>query len=299
VGTRGLSWLDRGGKTIGAVGGPGEYDNPQLSPDETQVAVTLADPARGLGDIWIWDLARNLGSRFTFEQRDAYAPLWMPDGNGIVFSVDTDAGSDLFVKRLGGSGEDSLFYHSSEQKVACSWSLDGRSLLYHSRSLASSRRWDIYALSPGDSARPQSLVVTTFNEYHPSISPDGKLFAYTSWESGKEEVYVQTFPAAGGKWRISNEGGREPSWRADGRELFYVGPTRSLFAVKVEPGATPRFSLPEKLFDAPAMIAETINRNRYVATRDAQRFLLVTQQGGARLGATTVVLDWLAAHGMR
>ncbi len=297
--TKGLTWLDRGGKTIGTVGGPGEYDNPQLSPDETQVAVALVDPARSLEDIWIWDLARNLGSRFTFEQRNAYAPTWMPDGHGIVFSVDTDAGSDLYVKRLGGSGADSVLHHSSEQKVACNWSLDGRSLFYYSRSLASSRRWDIYALSLGDSARPQPLVVTSFNEYHPSISPDGKLFAYTSWESGKEEVYVQTFPAAGGKWRVSTGGGREPSWRGDGRELFYVGPTRSLFAVKMETGATPRFSLPEKLFDAPAMITETFNRNRYVATHDGQRFLLVTQQGGPRLGATTVVLDWLAARATR
>jgi len=297
VGTKGLTWMDRGGKTIGVVGGPAEYDNPALSPDETQVAVAVVDAARGLGDIWVWDLARNLGSRFTFGQRDTYDPTWLPDGHGIVFTVDGDGFSDLFMRRLGASGTDSLLYHSNDQKISCGWSADGRTLLYFARSPGSTRRWDIYALSPGDSARP--LVVTSFNEYHPSIAPDGKLFAYVSWESGKEEVYVQAFATGGGKWRISTDGGREPSWRGDGRELFYVSPTRQMFSVKVEPGASPKFSLPEKLFDASTMITETVNRNRYVATRDGRRFLLVTQQGMARLGATTVVLDWLAAHAMR
>jgi Tol biopolymer transport system component len=299
VGTKGLTWLDRGGKPLGTVGGPGEYDNPALSPDETQLAVAVVDAGRGLGDIWVWDLARNLGSRFSFEQRDAYGPTWMPDGHGIVFTVDVEGGADLFARRLGGSGADSLLLHTNEQKISCGWSPDGRALLYYARSPSTTRRWDIYAFSPGDSARPRPLVVTNFSEYQPSISPDGKLFAYVSWESGKEEVYVQTFGAAGGKWRISTDGGREPSWRADGRELFYVSPARQMFSVKVEPGPTPRFSLPGKLFDASTMITETTNRNRYVATRDGQRFLLVTQQGVARLGATTVVLDWLSAHAMR
>jgi Tol biopolymer transport system component len=299
VGTRALIWMDRSGKAIGTVGSPGGYDNPRLSPDESQVAVDLVDPARGLGDIWIWDLTRNLGSRFTFTQRDAYAAAWMPDGSGIVFSTDTNEGSDLIVKRLGGSGADSVLYHSTEQKIAGNWSPDGRSLLFFSRSLGSNRGWDIGVLSLGDSARSQPLVATSFNEYHPSISPDGRLVAYASWESGREEIYVQTFGAAGGKWRISTEGGREPQWRGDGRELYYVGPSRALFAVRMESGATPRFSLPEKLFDVPSMITETVNRSRYAATGDGQRFLVVTRQGGPRLGATTVVLDWLAAHGRR
>ncbi|MBI5836698.1 MAG: serine/threonine-protein kinase [Candidatus Eisenbacteria bacterium] len=299
VASRGLTWLDRSGKTIGSVGGLADYDNPALSPDGSQLAVGITDPARGLGDIWVWDLSRNLGSRVTFAKRDTYDPVWMPDGRGVLFTMEGESGADLFVRRLGGPGTDSLLLRSSDQKLACGWSPDGRVLLYFSRSPSATRRWDVVAFVPGDSLRPRPLVATDFNEYQPSISPDGRLFAYVSWESGKEEVYVQTFPNSGGKWRISTDGGREPSWRRDGRELFYAGAGKQMLSVKVEPGATPKFSLPEKLFDATAMVPETLNRNRYVATPDGQRFLVVTSKGAAHVGATTVVLDWLAQHRKR
>ena len=264
-----------------------------MSPDETQLAVEVLDGARGLEDIWVWDLARNLGSRFTFENGDALDPVWLPDGAGLVFSKATSTGWDLYLKRFGGGSVDSVLLASAEQKVGCNWSPDGRTLLYYSRGASSARRWDVFALTLGE--RPRPLVATEFIEYGPRISPDGQLFAYTSWESGKEEVYVQSFGAGGGKWRISTEGGREPQWRGDGRELFYVTRGRQLFGVSVEPG--PKFSLPTRLFDAAAMIPEVNLRNRYVVTRDGQKFLIVTQQGVTKLGATTVVLDWLAAHG--
>ena len=295
-----LKWVDRAGKLVGSVGGPSTYDSPALSPDESQLAVAVMDMARGMQDIWIWDLSRDLASRVTFEKTDTYEPLWMPDGHSLIFTVDQAvSGSDLYVKPVGSSGADSLFYHSNEQKHACSWTPDGRTLLCFTRTATRTRRWDVSMIAYGDSARMTPLVATDFNEYHPMISPDGKLFAYTSWESGKEEVYVQTFSGPSGKWRVSTEGGREPAWRADGREMFYVGPARQIFSVKIEPGAAPKFSLPEKLFDAQDMITELITRNRYLVTRDGQKFLIVARQGVAKLGATTVVLDWLSEHGKR
>jgi hypothetical protein len=292
-----LKWVDRTGKEIGTVGGPGIYDAPVLSADETQLAVAVTDIARGMGDIWVWDLARNLGSRVTFEKTDAYNVLWMPDGHSLIFTVDQESGADLFVKSVGGAGADSLFYRSPEQKLPTSWTPDGRTLLCISRAPQQTRRWDITAISLDDSAKMRPLIATDFNEYGPVASPDGRLFAYVSLESGKEELYVQTLSGPSGKWRISTEGGREPAWRADGRELYYVGAARQILAVKVEPGPTPKFSLPERLFDATEMITETNTRNRYVVTRDGQRFLLVARQGVTRLGATTVVLDWPHARG--
>ena len=292
-----LKWVDRTGRAIGTVGGPGVYDSPALSPDGSQLAVGVIDIARGVGDIWLWDLSRDLGSRITFEKSDTYSSLWMPDGHSLIFTVDQANGADLFVKPVGGSGADSLFLHSSEQKNAQSWTPDGRTLLCFSRSQNQTRRFDITRVSLGDSAHLEPLIATDFNEYGPVASPVGNLFAYVSWESGKEEVYVQTLSGPSGKWRISTEGGREPAWRKDGRELFYVGPARQIYSVKVEPGEAPHFSLPEKLFDAPDMITELNTRNRYVVTGDGQRFLIVARQGVARLGATTVVLDWLDARG--
>jgi hypothetical protein len=170
-------------------------------------------------------------------------------------------------------------------------------LLLISRMQAQTRKWDIQGMTPGDTTRMAPLVATDFSEYGPAASPDGRLFAYVSWESGKEEVYVQTLSGPSGKWRISTEGGREPAWRADGRELFYVGPARQLWSVTVEPGPAPKFALPVKLFDAADMINELNTRNRYVVTKDGQRFLIVARQGVAKLGATTVVLDWPDARG--
>ncbi len=292
-----LKWVDRAGKEIGSVGGPGIYDAPALSPDETQLAVAVTDIARGMGDIWVWDLARNLGSRVSFEKTDAYNVLWMPDGHSLIYTVDQVIGADLFVKSVGGAGADSLFHHSPEQKLPTSWTPDGRTLLCISRAPQQTRRWDITAISLDDSAKMRPLIATDFNEYGPVASPDGRLFAYVSLESGKEELYAQTLSGPSGKWRISTEGGREAAWRADGRELYYVGPARQIYAVKVEPGPTPKFSLPEKLFDATEMITETNTRNRYVVTRDGQRFLIVARQGVTLLGATTVVLDWPHARG--
>jgi hypothetical protein len=103
---------------------------------------------------------------------------------------------------------------------------------------------------------------------------------------------VQSFPGSGGKWRVSTAGGGGPTWRGDSRELYYVTPDRKLMTVSVEPGSPPRFSLPQKLFDTP-LGPPFPTRNRYVVTRDGQRFLFVAPEGGGNVGATTVVLDWL------
>jgi hypothetical protein len=115
-------------------------------------------------------------------------------------------------------------------------------------------------------------------------------------ESGEIEIYVQGFPEPADRRRISAHGGLQPFWRGDGRELFFLTRERSLMSVTVNPGPPARFSLPVKLFDAP-VVPRPITRDLYQPTRDGQRFLMLTEENQGRpVGATTVVLDWLAAH---
>ena len=127
------------------------------------------------------------------------------------------------------------------------------------------------------------------------------MLAYSSTESSEGDVYVQAYPGPGGKWRISSQGGGEPKWRGDGKELFYMGDDRRIMSVTVEPGAPgkpPRFSLPKDLFTA-AVSRDVTVRNRYDVTKDGQRFLIVAVGSGTAVGPTTVVLDWLGRQAGR
>ena len=289
--TNRLVWTNRRGERTGTVGGPGTYATPALSPDGTQLAVKVSDLSRQGGDIWLWDLTRDLGSRFTFADQDVDCPVWSPDGSRVVYSVTRDNFSDLHIKRVGGTGADSILFASDQQKFAGSWAPDGRWITYLMRSGAV-RQFDVYGLSLGDPIRPVPLAASPFMDVAGVISPDGGWVAIVSDESGQFEVYVQSFPGVGGKWRVSTAGGGDPTWRGDSRELYYVTPDSKLMMVSVEPGSPPRFSLPQKLFDTP-LGPRFPTRNRYVVTRDGQRFLFVAPEGGGNVGATTVVLDWL------
>ena len=289
AGDQRLLWLNRAGKEIGQVGDPGRYQSPALSPDGAQVAVVTRVPGGG-GSIWTYDLRRNLGSRFTFTDAGAFDAVWSPDGSRIAYDAQRSAYSDVFVKPVGGSGNETIVLSSDDRRVTTDWSSDGRWLALYMRSAAGT--WDIAALSMVDSARVVPILATPFNEFHPKFSPDGCWLAYASMESGDPEVYVQAFPGPGGKSRISNSGGTEPRWRGDGRELYYLAPDRKMMAVTVEPGPSPQFSLPHELFVAPVSPDFAI-RNRFDVSKDGQRFLVVAESGAAAVGPTTVVLDWL------
>ena len=150
---------------------------------------------------------------------------------------------------------------------------------------------DIYALELSSVVRPVPIVTSKFVDAHPALSPDGKWLVYVSQDTDQSEVYVQPFQGSGTRWRISTQGGIEPFWRADGREIFYLALDGGLMSVAVEPGARPQFALPRKLFDSPEP-AHFDTRTQYAPTRDGQRFLFVAHEGHGEMGSTTVVLNW-------
>ena len=284
-----LMWVDRSGKEGDAVGDPGDSRNPAFSPDGERLAYDRADPQRGKTDIWVRDLKRGVSSRFTFDTDDAFAPLWSPDGRRIVYTV----GADLFEKASEGLGEEKLLVKSDELKFACDWSRDGKYLAYSSQGKETG--FDVWVLPMFGDRKPVPFLKTQFAELRPVFSPDGRYLAYQSNESGRSEIYLQSFPGPGGKWQISTSGGIEPHWRGDGKELYYRAPDGKLMAVDVQAGTTVTAGAPQPLFQG--RFDSAVAREHYIPARDGKRFLVVAPLGREAMTPTTVVLNWNADLG--
>ena len=284
-----MVWVDRSGREGEPIGDPGDYHNPALSPGGDRLAFDLADPRSGKRDIWVRDLKRGVSSRFTFGGGDAFCPLWSSDGSRIVFTE----GQDLFEKAADGQGEEKLVLKSDDLKIACDWSRDGQFIAFASR--AKETGFDIWTLPTSGERKPIPFLKTRFVELWPVFSPDGRFLAYQSNESGRFEVYVQSFPGPGGKWQISTSGGAEARWRADGKELYYRAPDQKLMAVEIQAGSGFTAGVPQALFAG--RFDTGIARARYLPTLDGRRFLTVAPLGREAMTPTTVVLNWFAELG--
>ena len=284
-----LLWRDRTGRELEVVGDPGNYGNPALSPSGDRLAFNISDARTGKEDVWIRDLTRGVSSRFSLGPGNNIRPLWSADGGTIVFSSDRDGGLDLYEKSTQGQGGEKLLLKSGDPKAASSWSRDGRYIAYGTQDPKSN--WDLWALPTFGDRKPVPILVAPFIEIQPAFSPDGRLVAYTSNESGRFEIYVQTFPDGGGRWQVSNSGGTDPSWRGDGKELFYRTPDQKLMAVEIRAtGGDLQAGIPVALF--PVSIRAGNARNKYVASADGQRFLFDAPLGRESMSPTTVVLNW-------
>jgi dipeptidyl aminopeptidase/acylaminoacyl peptidase len=284
-----LNWYDREGRQIGTVSAPPGSQNPEISPDGTKLAVEHRDPDTGTRDIWLVELSRNLTTRFTFHAADDSDPLWSPDSKRLAFSSGREGFVDIFLKAASGAGEIENIGHSGDYLYAMSWSPDGQHILF-----LSPRGLGILPLT-GD-RRPFSFLETDFDEIEPQFSPNGKWISYTSNESGRNEIYVQSFPVTGGKWQISTDGGNDARWRPDGKEIFYIAPDRKLMAVRVSPnGNALEPSAPVPLFQTRVSgVLGTGLRFNYTVSLDGERFLIATEVGETRYEPFIVVLNWTA-----
>jgi Tol biopolymer transport system component/tRNA A-37 threonylcarbamoyl transferase component Bud32 len=298
-------WYDRQGKVGESLAGDtGRYTDLSLSPDGTRVAVRRTDPqAAGKGgqignwDIWLHELARGVSTRLTFDRAVTGMPVWSPDGSSIVYASDRDGLFDLYRKPSSGAGNEESLLRSGENKLPADWSPDGRFLLYSA--LEGTRR-DLWVLPLArDNRKPSLYLKIDYNGGGPAqFSPDGRFVAYTSNESGRNEVYVQPFPVpSGGKWMISKDGGSQPRWRRNGKELFYVSAEAMLMEVDVSLSPAFKAGIPRALFPVSFSASGDIIGTGYDVTTDGQRFLIDKLTTGAESRATappvlTVVLNW-------
>jgi Tol biopolymer transport system component len=277
-----LAWYSRSGARQDTVKAPPNLFNPSVSQDQRYLLA-------GSGtDVWLMDLERDAATRIGAGN----TPLISPDGTQIAFTSGRLEGvSNLYLVSTVGRGEDRLFLQSAENKVVNDWSRDGRYLLYASMNPAT--RADVWMAPTSGGGPPVPLLTAPYNEFQAQVSPDGRWVAYASDESGRWEVYVQSFPVLGAKRAISSSGGSEPQWRRDGRELFYLGADGTLMAVEVSSGAALQAGRPTPLFRTSIPISGELNsrRNHYLASADGQRFLVNTA-GDAQEESITVVVNW-------
>jgi serine/threonine protein kinase/Tol biopolymer transport system component len=286
-----LAWFDRSGRSLGAIAEPAHYSNPDLSADEQRVAVSRRDPVTGQSNVWVIDLNRRLQSKLTFGETVQGMPLWSPDGRRVVYR----AGTSLVVKESSGAGRDTVLADQlTNFDNPLDWSLDGQMVLFSS--FDSTDKTDLWLLS-ADGGRPRTAVPGTGSRWgvQARISPDGRWLAYASNESGRYEVYVRPFPSGDGKWLITSGGGSEPSWRRDGKELYYIAPDGALTAVSVATAPTFEAGARTRLFktEMSTLVNTSFTRNQYVASADGQRFLL-NQPIGPQ-ASIVVMMDWLAS----
>jgi eukaryotic-like serine/threonine-protein kinase len=290
------TWFDREGKATGTFGEPNNDFGVRLSPDGTHAAERDA-AGQTRGDIWLLDFARGVRTRLTFRQSLGSYPVWSPDGSRIAFSAG-DSPDTIYEKSASGAGEEKeLLKKPGEVMLPTSWSHDGRFLLYYTASVPKTGS-DLWVLSLEGDRKAIPLLTTDFNEGLGDFSPDGRWVAYVSNESGRNEVYVRPFVASGpsgpslgeGKWQVSKDGGTNPRWRADGKEIIFNFGLAILSVDVNASGAGFQMGTAKQLFRAPA-------NNGWDVTGDGKRFLMIVPPNQAAQAAPTpitVVLNWQA-----
>jgi len=286
-----LIWFDRSGKQTGQLGEPGFYFQPQFSPDGQKLAVASFDIRAGSADIWLYELARNVPTRFTFDPASDVAPIWSPDGSTIIFSSNRKGPYDIYQKAFTGAGSEEVLLESDETKTANSWSADGRFIVYTSADAKANTKEDLWILPLFGDHKPFPFLRTQFNESFAQFSTDGHWIAYVSDESGSNQVYIAPFPGPGGKWQASRAGGSEPRWRGDGKELFFLAPDNKLMAVDVNAKESIlEIGNAQPLFE---VHPNTAPGTHYDVTHDGKRFL-VASAGEGSSAPITLVVNWTA-----
>ena len=288
-----LLWFDREGKQTGSVPQVDRYLYPVLSPDGHRLGTGLFHD--GIGDIWIFDLARGTSTRLTFGGANQNSPTWSSDGKTVFYASNAKGVAHIYAKSADGSGPQRVVLETNDVvEIPASASSDGRYLVYMRRDRGKSETgFHIWVLPLFGDGKPFPIVQTAFEEMEPEVSPDGKWMAYQSNESGRREIYITAFPAGGAKWQVSTSGGTSARWRRDGKELFFLDPADEIVAVDVNAsGNAVRLGVPHALFQNVGIAQREYGP--FDVTADGKEFVL--NGGSLKEGGDpfTLVLDWPA-----
>jgi Tol biopolymer transport system component len=277
-------WRDFEGTEVDAFDDIVQQDAVAISPDGSQICVEVFDNVGGTADLWIYDVARRIRTRFTFDPANDQAAVWSPDGSRVLFSSNRDGVSGLYTKAFGGaSGEEPLLKIDSNL-YPNDWTRDGEYFVY--LRLDSSATGDLWALPVAGDREPFPVVNSPHGEYNGRVSPNGKWIAYDSDESGQFEVYVTSFPTAGRKWQLSSGGGANPEWAPDGGAVYYIG-NNTFFSVETSPGeGTFGIGQTRRLFESNTVIS-------YRVDPDGDRLLIIEDADEGGVNPLTLVSGWV------
>jgi Tol biopolymer transport system component/tRNA A-37 threonylcarbamoyl transferase component Bud32 len=290
-----MVWVSRNGSEQ-ILGAPARaYNQPRLSPDGRRVVVDVVNSTEDM-QVWMYDVSRDTFAPFTFEGVNRHA-IWTPDGKRIVFMSNRKGPTQIFWKLADGSGGLEQLTGGANPAgadvlpVPYSWTPDGR-LLAFVRLLPTTAS-EFWLLNIADHTT-RRFMTSRAADGAPQISPDGHWLAYASDESGRREIYVQDFPGLGGKWQVSTDGGNEPQWNRNGRELFYREGEK-MMAVEVATQGRFVAGKPRELFHGNYMpVGASYVRAQYDVSPDGQRFLMLKSAEQEQSAATqiNVVLNW-------
>jgi serine/threonine-protein kinase len=284
---RRLVWVTRNRAEQPLAAPAHAYRGPRLSPDGRRVAVAIEEQD---SQIWLYDLSRESLTRLTFEGKTNSNPVWTPDGKRIAFVSNREGPLlNVFWQLADGSGGLERLAGGEYLHFPVSWSPDGQLLGFVEVNPATG--YDIWVLRLSD-RKAQPFLRTPFTESVPRFSPDGRWLAYISNESGRYEIYVQPYPGPGGKWQISTEGGTEPTWNPNGRELFYRSGDK-MMAVDIATQPSFAAGTPRVLFEGRYELSPATTPN-YDVSPDGQRFLMLKPAEASEAAPTqiNVVLNW-------
>jgi hypothetical protein len=297
-GQRQLTWVDRSGAVRGTVSPPDtSLDAPRVSPDGRQVA--FSRETQGKVDIWLQDEAR--ASRMTFGSGNSEFPVWSPDGNRLAFVSVSGSSHGFYQKPTNGAQAQEPLLPSQKTQFLSSWSADGQYLLYFKFDPGPNP--DLWVLPTTGTRKPFPFLQSSFDKVWGQFSPDGRWVAYQSNESGQNEIYVRRFVAPGdaaestvaqaGQWQVSTAGGIAPTWRADGKELFYIDPAGMMMAAPITvAGSTIVPGTPVALFQTHVLGGgnDTAQGRQYDVAPDGR--FMINRVLDSAAPPITLILNW-------
>lgn len=288
MGPRQLVWVDESGVETPFSPTIMAFRQPHLSPDGRQIAVTVDDI--GGSNIWLGDVDRGTFARFTFEGHN-FAPVWSPDGKGLVFTSTRSGLPNLYWQPLDGSSPARRLTQGSFMHVATTWRAGSDEIGFIE--VTSENEGDLrvidFSKASGEDAGRELLPNSAYDESKPAFSPNGRWLAYESNESGVTEVYVRPYPGPGGKTPISNKGGFDPIWAPEGDRIYYWEDQR-IMRVDVHQDGPLDPSIPRQLFEGNYW-GDDLNAT-YDISRQTGKLLMIKPAGGPQEGEINIVVNW-------
>jgi eukaryotic-like serine/threonine-protein kinase len=285
-----LAWFDRTGREVGGTAAPGMYIGPRLSPDGRQLAVAVTEQLAIPPDIWVFDTRLGTGTRSPLPFPDLN-PIFSPDAKRIYFGNTSQGRWNILVRDVAGAAEPTPLLPPDRPRWPRDVSPDGRVLLY--QEISSKTGSDLKVLPLTGERRPRDFVAGPFDEDEGAFSPDGRRVAYVSDESGRKEVFVASFPDASQRIRVSSDGGIQPRWSRDGRELFFVSKRETMMSAPFDPSSGLPSAPPASLFDVPIFDAFGSSHVplRYDVAADG-RFLVTVRASKDPPPPLVLVVNW-------